>query len=108
MGWGGVVRSQEVQAVWDLQAVRARARLVGPAVLPDDAPRLRVDDHHAIAVVVVGGDQAIRQALGEARVVEHAGTGLRMVGPEDLPLPVELVDAAWSGGVGDQVAVGTE
>src|SRR5256885_9748744 len=53
------------------------------AVLPDDAPLLRVHDHDPVVEVVVDRDVPVREHDGERRVVQFAPAGQRPVAPED-------------------------
>src|SRR5207244_13447225 len=80
---------EQVEPVGDLEQARRLARMPRLPVLPDDPLGGRVDQHDAVAVVVVRPDQAVRQPLREARVVEHAVSVPRVVGPEDLARAIE-------------------
>src|SRR5690242_7172814 len=98
--------AEQVEAVGGVEIASASSRTVRVAVLPDDPPRVWIDDDDAVPVVVVHADEAVRKTLGEAWVIERARAGGRVVGPEDPTGAIEFVDASRAGVVGYQVAVG--
>ena len=61
-----------------------------------------------MSVVVVDADQPVGQALGEARMVEHALTARRPVRPQDLAFPVELENPARARVVGHEIEIGSQ
>src|SRR6476661_1019825 len=65
------------------------ARLAAVAVLPDDAPAPRIDDDHAVVVVVVDRDVPVREHDREGGVVERPPARRRAVAPEHATLVVE-------------------
>src|SRR6476661_8616654 len=59
------------------------------AVLPDDAPPSRVDDDHAVVVIVVDRDVPVREHDREGGVVERPPARRRAVAPEHATVMVE-------------------
>src|SRR6476660_4076205 len=67
----------------------AAARPGAMAVLPDDAPPSRVDDDHAVVVVVVDRNVPVREHDREGGVVERPPARRRAVAPEHATVMVE-------------------
>ena len=65
------LRRQELDPVRLREVAVRRRGDARVAVLPDDLLRARVDQDHAVVVVVVRGDHPVRQPDGERRLVEH-------------------------------------
>src|SRR5947209_178958 len=105
---GRLGADEEVEAVGDRHLAARGAADVGAAVLPDNPLALRVDQREPVAVVVVDADQAVREPLGKARVVEHALAGCRVVGPDDRALARELVHPTGTRVVGHEVQIRAE
>src|SRR5664279_2095168 len=110
LGVGGrrIVRGEQVVAVGCVEQSCRAAGSVRRPVLPDDGPLGGIKGDDAVAVVVVDRDEAVGEPFGETWVVEHARPRRGPVAPQDAALAVELVEAAGSGVVGDEVRVGAE
>src|SRR6476661_8852084 len=67
----------------------AAARPGAVPVLPDDAPPSRVDDDHAVVVVVVDRNVPVRKHDREGGVVERPPARCRAVAPENATVMVD-------------------
>src|SRR5450759_1521097 len=74
-----------VETVRIKEVAGSMARLVGHAVLPDNLPRLAINDDDAMAQIVANQDiTGIRKFAGERRMIKHGFAGLGVVLPEDF------------------------
>jgi len=63
-------------------------------VLPDDPICRRVDDHDALAIVIVQRDRAVRERHGKARMAQCRPAGPWSVAPDHLALRGHPEDGA--------------
>jgi hypothetical protein len=100
--------SEQIKAIWGVEQAASHPDTICLPVLPDNGFNNRINHHDAVPTVVGNRDEAVREELRQARMVQHPETGGHLVAPEDCPGAGELVETTRSGIVNDEITVGTD
>ena len=85
-------RAEQIEPVRRVEITRAAAGDVRVTVLPDDSFVVRVDDDHPVVVVVVRGDEAVREPYRKRRLGQLVRPARRPERPGHPAGPSQLDD----------------
>jgi hypothetical protein len=105
--WSESPGSEQIKSIWGVERAASHPDMIRLPVLPDDGSSNRINHHDAVPTVVGNRDEAVREELRQARMVQHPRPGGHLVAPEDCSGAGELVEATRSGIVNDEITVGT-